>query len=500
MAHNLENITNISWDIVIVGTGMGGASVAYALADSKLKILVCEIGAEPSSVCPTQLVPAVIDGESKSLNFYRAQSLGGNSVYYGAHLERFLPEEFDPCGKNTWPFDYEEIEQFYIDAECRLEVSGTSCSSSAERFLSFKTPKKLGRVEEQLIKRLEDRKLAPYRSHIGAREIDSCNGCGTIRCDEGCKMDANTAFLQIASKARNIRVETNLRCDKILMRQQRVCGVELSRGGDVVSVAASKVILAAGVLGSTELLQRSIRDTQSSELGNLNDELGRGCMFHNTDFFAFKLSGCWSPVRHCRFVSSKKFVTSLAFGFSIQSLALLFDHKFLLRHLYTRYPFITKQRLLLIFTNGLTRLIEKVTSRFFLFATIIEDPCDLDNRLNINQASGDFEIIYTSPPSAKQRFDLIRQQIKKVMPGWVLFLNPKGKLNLGHFFGGLRIGKNPSTSVVNPHYEAHEVKGLFICDASIFPKSGSVNPALTIAANGLRLGSLIRKNITRTTD
>jgi choline dehydrogenase-like flavoprotein len=59
---------------------------------------------------------------------------------------------------------------------------------------------------------------------------------------------------------------------------------------------------------------------------------------------------------------------------------------------------------------------------------------------------------------------------------------------VAHQNGTIRFGHDPRTSALDVHCRAHEVHNLYVVDASFFPSSGAVNPALTIMANALRVG------------
>ena len=63
---------------------------------------------------------------------------------------------------------------------------------------------------------------------------------------------------------------------------------------------------------------------------------------------------------------------------------------------------------------------------------------------------------------------------------------------LAHVCGTCRMGNDDNTSVVNADCRSHDIKNLFIVDASVFPTSGGTNPALTIAANSLRVSDVIQ--------
>jgi len=76
----------------------------------------------------------------------------------------------------------------------------------------------------------------------------------------------------------------------------------------------------------------------------------------------------------------------------------------------------------------------------------------------------------------------------------VLMREPSPR-TIQHQVGTLRMGADPDTSVVNPDGRAHESPNLFVVDGSVFPSSASVNPALTIAANALRVGEIIKTEL-----
>jgi len=63
-----------------------------------------------------------------------------------------------------------------------------------------------------------------------------------------------------------------------------------------------------------------------------------------------------------------------------------------------------------------------------------------------------------------------------------------------HLLGTCRMGNDPKTSVVDKNNRAHDVKNLFVVDASFFPSSAAVNPGLTIAAQALRVADHIVQN------
>jgi choline dehydrogenase-like flavoprotein len=66
---------------------------------------------------------------------------------------------------------------------------------------------------------------------------------------------------------------------------------------------------------------------------------------------------------------------------------------------------------------------------------------------------------------------------------------------VAHQNGTIRFGRDPHTSALDVNCKAHELDNLYVVDASFFPSSGAVNPALTIMANALRVGDHILERI-----
>jgi choline dehydrogenase-like flavoprotein len=70
-------------------------------------------------------------------------------------------------------------------------------------------------------------------------------------------------------------------------------------------------------------------------------------------------------------------------------------------------------------------------------------------------------------------------------------LSPTLSMNYGHPCGTCRFGDDPGTSVLDKNCKAHGLENLFVVDSSFMPRSGAVNPSLTIAANALRVAPVI---------
>jgi choline dehydrogenase-like flavoprotein len=132
-----------------------------------------------------------------------------------------------------------------------------------------------------------------------------------------------------------------------------------------------------------------------------------------------------------------------------------------------------------------------------------EDLPDPDNRVTLNRAG---EIVLSYQPNNEEGHARLIDRLKLLMKqqgrckvhghecheglfARSLYLGQRIPLaGVAHQNGTVRFGRDPRTSALDQHCRAHEVDNLYVVDASFFPSSGAVNPALTVMANALRVG------------
>ncbi len=132
---------NLSADIVIIGSGIGGATAAFALAGTGARILVLERGERLVDTPETRDARAIfqqgvfrtreswLDGRGQPFspgNFY---NVGGNSKFFGAIMYRYRAEDFSARrhmegSTPDWPFGYDDLEPWYGAAEKLFRVRG----------------------------------------------------------------------------------------------------------------------------------------------------------------------------------------------------------------------------------------------------------------------------------------------------------------------------------------------------------------------------------------
>src|ERR1700689_3810872 len=270
-------------DILIVGSGMGGATLAAGLAPTGVQILILERGARLRDSADARDARAIfqrgvfrpdetwLDGAGQPFNPGNYYYVGGNSKLYGAVLFRFRARDFEPVAYRDgatpgWPFSYEELEPWYGLAEKLYNVRGAIGFDPTEPAHSAPYPfgpvpdeTAIGKVRERL------KRVGPHPSPLplgvdldkwlkrAKTPWDAFPDTGTG------KMDAETCGLDKALAYDNVELRENALVERLLMGPdgKRTSGVEVSIAGERKAISAKIVILAAGAVNSAALLLTS---------------------------------------------------------------------------------------------------------------------------------------------------------------------------------------------------------------------------------------------------
>ena len=297
-----------TFDIIIIGSGMGGGTLAYALRNSGAKILLIERGdylpQEPQNWQPS----AVFDeGRYKTSEKWHAAHgsdfspgmhyyVGGNTKMYGAALPRLRQEDFSAIEHEggtspAWPVSYAELEPYYAEAERIYRVHGIVGEDPCEPPRSAPYPFPAVPHEpyiEDLNQRLRANGLHPFHYPMGIdlREGGTCIRCKTcdgFPCKVLAKSDADTCAVRPALESGNVTLWTNTVAKKLVTDEsgKRVVGVEIERLGDWEIVNAETVVVSCGATSTAMLLFKSANDKHPNGLANSSGMLGRNYMVHN---------------------------------------------------------------------------------------------------------------------------------------------------------------------------------------------------------------------------
>lgn len=481
-------------DVVVVGSGMGGSTAAWALKDAGASVLVIERGdvlpREDANWSPREVFVngryrnaenwhEVGGGEFAPGNYYY---VGGNTKLYGAVLSRYRESDFEAHdvaeGRTKgWPIGYSELEPYYDIAESLFKVHGNVGQDPTDPWRSQPYPYP-GLMHEPDIQRLADglaaQGLHPFSLPVGIDLRDGgacirCRTCDGFPCKLEAKLDAEVGALKPALESSNVELWTNSLVTRILAdaHGSRATGVEVLRDGRTANVHAQHVVLAAGAVNSAALLLRS-------GLANSSDQVGRNYMVHNSTFMV-----AIDP-RHRNNVYFQK---SLAFNdwyeandqapFPLGNVQML--GKLQAEMIQGARPHVPKS------------VLKYMTAHSIDMYLTSEDLPIPSNRVTL-ASSGQVEVSW-KPTNLSAHSALVASTRRAVRrAGYPMVFSEKmGIATNSHQCGTLLMGTNAEASVVSTRGHTHDLSNVWVCDSSVFPTSAAVNPALTIAANALRV-------------
>lgn len=488
-------------DYIIVGSGMGGATLAAALAPTGQRILILERGERladsPEARDPTAIFrrghfkpkETWLDAAGVPFNPGNYAFVGGNTKFYGAVLLRYRAEDFRPLRHMDgvtpgWPIGYEVLEPFYSQAEQLYRVRGDATGDPTEP--PHSAPYPFPPVPDEpdiaaLRRAFVAQGLHPSALPLGV-DIESWLKRAPTTWDAfpdstGAKSDAESCGLAEALKYPNVRLLTGTRAERLVTEGGRVTGVQVEGPQGRATLTAGRVCLCAGAVMTAALLLASANADHSTGLANRSDQVGRNFMNHNlTAMIAF------NPLRRNRTVYEKTiqfndfYLTGGPQGEPLGNIQMLGR---------VTGPILAGE-------SGLPLwLADYLAERSIHIMAMSEDLPDPDSRVILK----DGQIVLDWRKTNVAAHDLLVAKLKAAMrrAGWPVTLAkgfPKSKPS--HQCGTARMGSDPAASVVDADLKAHDLQNLFIADASVLPTSAAVNPSLTVAALALRLGHHLR--------
>ena len=535
-----SNLIESQWDAVIVGTGIGGATLGYALARAGRRVLFCErgdrrapavslAGEYPESHADFAL--ATSEGQREALSLagryshfitdcsatrrrqfipFMGSGLGGSSALYGMAMERLFPIDFVPGSQYpnapdaslpaAWPISYEELAPYYTAAEQLYRVCGAGdpLRASVPRD-HLRPPPQLSPVGTRLEDFLSKQALHPYRVPMACEFVPGCQCCQGYLCPNDCKCDSGRICVQPAIANHAARLLD--RCDVLWLEatSRRVTGVVCEWRGKRHTLRGKVIVLAAGALESAAILLRSASSTWPHGLANESGLVGRNLMRHFNDLYAVFLPGMPRGFDNRRKeiafndfyqLQDQKLGSVQSFG-RLPPAPMLADSM----HRDLRQSAMSwTSPLFELLKPALGAILRRVVDKSVVLATIIEDLPYSDNRVELlrdsaESSAGSLAIKYRIHPYDVARIKALRALMAGVLRPhrYLLIKQAENNQMLAHACGTCRFGSDPRTSVLNSSNRAHGVDNLYVVDSSFFPSSGGTNPSLTIAANALRV-------------
>jgi choline dehydrogenase-like flavoprotein len=503
------------YDVIIIGTGAGGGTLAHTLARAGKKILVLDRGPflprEKENWDTTQVFlknryhtkEVWTDKHGKEIHPGTGYWIGGNTKVYGAAMFRLREKDFQDLQHKGglspgWVVGYDEFEPYYGRAEVLFDVHGEAGIDPTEprRSTPFPYPPLPNEPRMQIIQdAVQKQGLRPYPVPLGLKRDSAdplrsacirCDTCDGFPCLVHAKADADINCIRPIMDLPNVTIRHSSRVRKVLTNPggTAATGVEIESGdGKSFEIATGDVIaVCGGAINSAALLLASATDAHPTGLGNrTSDMVGRHFMFHNSDAML-----ALSTKRRDDNYMKTWGINDFYFGDdeypwpmgSVQPVG-----SFQPEMMRPEATFLAPE-----FT------LDFAAAHAVPWWLMTEDLPDPDNRVTL--VDGKVRLTYT--PNNQESF-------KRLSAKWIAVLKAAGHATatiglsaylkqtipiegVGHQNGTCRFGDDPKTSVLNRDCRTHDLENLYVVDGAFFPSCGAVNPSLTIIANAIRVG------------
>lgn len=490
-----------NYDMVIIGTGMGGGTLAYALRHSGARILLVERGdylpQEPENWSPEAVFdrerykPAEFwhDGQGRPFKPGVHYFVGGNTKVFGAAFPRFRQQDFGPIEHEggtspAWPVTYDQLEPYYTEAEKIYRVHGQGGQDPTEPSRSGPYPFPAVPHEpyiETLSEKLHAQGLHPflYPMGIDLRSDGACIRCKTcdgFPCQVLAKSDADVCAVRPALQSPTITLWTNTYATRLLTDTtgRHITSVELKRNGSTVDVQADTFVVACGAVNSAALLLRSANAAHPNGLANSSGLVGRHYMVHNnTALMAVNPFQRNDTTFQKTMAVNDFYFNGPDFPYPLGNIQLL--GKLQAGMLTAAQPLVPRP------------ILQAMANRSVDWWVMSEDLPDPENRITV-KSSGDIQVHWRpNNLTAHRKLVAAAKKMMKQAGFPLVFTEAMGIATNSHQCGTLRFGHDPATSVLDPFCRSHNVSNLYVVDSSFFPSAAAMNPALTIAAQTLRV-------------
>jgi choline dehydrogenase-like flavoprotein len=501
------------YEVIIIGTGAGGGTLAHRLAPSGKRILLLERGdylRREKENWDTRAVvlegrynnaDSWLDSGGKKFQPGTHYFVGGNTKFYGAALLRMRREDFGELRHHggvspAWPIAYEDLEPYYTETEHLYFVHGERGGDPTEppasapyRYPAVSHEPRIHELAEDLRKLGHRPFLLPVGVMLDERNPHTspcirCSTCDGFPCLVDAKADAHVVCIRPALEHPNVTLLTNAYVSRLDTSPsgREVTEVHVQRNGTPETYSADVVVVSCGAINSAALLLRSVGDRHPNGLANSSGLVGRHYMCH-VNSVMLALSKCANPTVFQKTLGLNDFYFRSK------------DWDYPMGHI----SFVGKTDANIL-AAGAPRLVPGFTLELMAkhsldFWMTSEDLPDPENRVTVTR-DGKIRLSYT--PNNLDGHKRLQAKLKELLKHInctedLLHINAYiGKriplAGVAHQNGTLRFGRDPRKSVLDVQCKAHDLDNLYVVDGSFFPSSSAVNPALTIMANALRVG------------
>jgi choline dehydrogenase-like flavoprotein len=504
------------YDIVIIGTGAGGGTIAHHLAKSGKKILILERGGYlPREKDNWSSHAVFVDSKYKAhetwydkdkkpfhpgIHYY----VGGNTKVYGAALLRMRKEDFGEVRHHggispAWPIKYEDLSPYYTQAEKLYHVHGQRGEDPTEPPADapyFYPPVKHEPRIQELFDNLKAIGHKPFHLPLGLRLNESdmahspcikCSTCDGFPCLVHAKADAEVICIRPALQNPNVTLVLGAYVEKLETSAsgREITKIIVKREGKEEVYSGNIVIVSCGAINSSALLLRSANDSHPHGLANSSGVVGRHYMCHNNSALVAISTRLNNTVFEKTLGLNDYYFGSDDWEFPLGHIQMLgkSDGEMFKGDAPPFTP--------MFVLNAMGRH----ALDFWLTSEDLPDPnnrvtLDSNGTIHLHQTINNLEGHVRLVQKLKDMLAKIgleshvrsrRTYLGKTIP----------IAGTAHQVGTVRFGLDPKTSALDIHCKAHDLDNLYVVDGSFFVSSSAVNPGLTIISNALRVGDHI---------
>ena len=489
------------FDVIVIGSGAGGASFAHACSHANKSVLVVERGKERHPELNklderSNLIDRLpyddreITVNDEQMRLYIGGMVGGSTSVYGGVMLRPSSEDFHPGIHYSnqlsrelwdWPIEYTQLEPYYDRAERLFKLA----ADQHDEYRPLHKPHRrlggemlpLAPINAKLMKANKDRGLLPFRLPlaIDATICQKCDSCAGFLCPYDARRSAAQIIREDAvrhqvqmlteTEAEYLETDARGRVQTLTVRSRKT--------NETRQVRARCYALAAGAIGSAAIMLRS-------RIGG--SLVGKNLMMH------------YSPLTIGLFPKSTEanetFVKQVGFA----------DYYFGTEDFPAKMGIIQSLPApgpLMMAKNGLkrlpNRLLTSVRKRMLPLVGTIEDLPSTENRVYLREDQS-IGLQYRTSAFDQQRGRALTRQMRKILRRSGALLCPTKLLppkeHMAHQCGTLRFGNHRNHAVADPDCRVFGHENLFVADGSVLPTSMGIGPSLTIAANALRVADV----------
>jgi choline dehydrogenase-like flavoprotein len=513
------------YDVIIIGSGAGGGTLARQLAPSGKSVLILERGDWLKREAENWDAAAVFeqnryvspdtwyDRHGKPFQPQVHYYVGGATKLFGAALYRLRREDFRELRHHdgvspAWPITYEDLEPYYTRAEQMYQVHGLRGRDPTEPPASAPYP--CAPVSnEPRIQQLCDQLTAagchpfPAPSAVLLSEHNMpysacirCQTCDGFPCLVHAKSDAEVVAVRPALVFHNVEL---LRNAKALKLETNAEGTEVTEV--VADVAGERevfrgdiVVVSCGAVNSAKLLLMSANAAHPNGLANGSDQVGRNYMFHNSQA-VLALSREPNPTKFQKTLAVNDFYFGMdGFEYPMGNIQMIGKS---LAPMYRGEKPLETALLPMAFLGDLA-------GHALDFWLTTEDLPDPENRVTVDGA-GNLTLSYTPNNQVPQQrlYEKLKSMLGQLgmypahlIPRHIYMKTAVPIAGCAHQAGTCRFGIDAKSSVLDVNCKAHELDNLYVVDTSFFVSIGAVNPSLTAIANAMRVGDHLLQRLT----